>query len=157
MFAQLKMKSVIIVTVGSLLLFVLGMFYLTNPLRHSIDAKEFDTIIATDIPTACNVKLLEIISTEFDNKRFPVWERLNITERQLWRDYVSHKTRIAIGRPYFFSVRYVLGNDQQSLILITSGWNNRVCLITIEPPLGNVNEDKECLKIIQKRFKTMVK
>ncbi len=130
-------------------------FHMTNPLRHSIDVVEFHRIMAVEISTACDITSWTMGPIEFDTGRFPVWKRYHIIGRQLYRDHVSNRVRIAWGRP-FFSDRYVLGKDQASVVFAASGFDNKVCLITVEPPLENTHLDKECLKIIQQRFKDII-
>jgi hypothetical protein len=145
----------IVIIVLGILVLTWFVFHITNPLRHSIDVVEFHKMIASEIPTACGVTSWTMGPVEFDTGRFPIWERYHIIGRQLYKDYVSNRVRIAWGRP-FFSDRYVFGQDRDSLVFVASGFDNKVCLITVEPPLENTHLDKECLKIIQQRFKDIV-
>ena len=143
----------IVGTIIGIIMFMVIVVSMINPLRHSMGYMEFQRILVEDILDNCQLSLRGLLSIEFDEQRFSIWERYYLLGRQ----YFPGRPRVISGRNEFFSERYVLANSQKSLPLIISGINNRVCLITVEPPLKDTTLDQKCLEIVEQRFKNMVK
>ena len=132
----MKSKIKLLIGIVFLIVFIVyAIFYLANPLRHSMEVEEFRRLLK-DTTNFCGLEEIELRSIEFDKERIPFYEKYYLFLRRIIKDEA-----LSYFHCKYISNQYVFSRNKDSIVLQSLGLNNKIFQLNIIVKSENKMED----------------